>query len=182
MSKYRLRRKRSGLLWGAEPRNIRSERKKQSETEKTESVPSEDGVIGVDFTGETEAVEEDLITEKDQGDMVKGVAEMFLHDHTFHAAIAATVGLAYLAYKLKYAPIDNWGQLCYRTNKLNYRSCELFSDGLVRLLRRCADGASCYVSKESDEAVKALSVVAGDINGIFNNVSSLRSESFGYTR
>ena len=160
---------------------IRSERKKQSETEKTEEVPNEDGVIDVDFAGETEAVEEeDPITEEDKSDMAKGVEDMFLHDHSFHAAIGATIGLAYLAFRLKYKPVNDWGQLCWRTNSFNHEASDRYCQGLMNLLRKCAAGASKYAAAGNEEATYALSTIGGDINEILNHVGSLRREDFGY--
>jgi hypothetical protein len=160
---------------------IRSERKKQSEPEKTEEVPSEDGVIDVDFSGETEAVkEEDPVTEEDKGNLTKGVEDMFLHDHSLHAAIGATVGLAYLAFRLKYKPVNDWGQLCYRTNSFNLEANKRICQGLMDTLRKCADGASTYAASGNEEATKALAFIGGDINDILNDVGSIRREDFGY--
>lgn len=159
---------------------VRSERKKQSETEKTDEVPSEDGVIDVNFTGETESVKEDPVTEEDKGDMVKGVADMFLHDHSLHAAVGATIGLAYLAFRLKHKPVNDWGQLCWRTNSFNLEASDRYCQGLMNLLRKCADGASKYAADGKEEAVTALATVGGDINKILNHVGSLKREDFGY--
>lgn len=159
---------------------IRSERKKQSETEKTEEVPSEDGVIDVDFTGETEAVKEDPVAEEDKNDLTKGVADMFLHDHSFHAAVSATIGLAYLAFRLKHKPVNDWGQLCWRTNSFNREASDRYCQGLMNLLRKCAAGASKYAAAGNEEATYALSTIGGDINEILNHVGSLRREDFGY--
>lgn len=160
---------------------IRGERKKQSETEKTEEVPSEDGVIDVDFAGETEAVkEEDPITKEDKDNLSKGFADMFLHDHSLHAAIGATIGLAYLAFRLKYKPVNDWGQLCWRTNSFNLEASDRYCQGLMNLLRKCAAGASKYATTGNEEATNALSIIGGDINEILNHVRSLRSEDFGY--
>lgn len=160
---------------------IRSERKKEDEPEKSEEVPSEDGVIDVDFTGETEAVkEEDPVTEEDKGNMVKSVENMFLHDHSLHAAIGVTIGLAYLAFRLKYKPVNDWGQLCWRTNSFNLEAGNRYSQGLMNLLRKCAAGASKYAESGNEEATYALSTIGGDINEILNHVGSLRREDFGY--
>lgn len=160
---------------------IRSERKKEDEPEKTEEVPNEDGVIDVDFAGEAEAVkEEDPITTEDKDNLTKGVADMFLHDHSFHAAVGATVGLAYLAFRLKYKPVNDWGQLCWRTNSFNLEASNRYCQGLMNLLRKCAAEASKYASTGNEEATYALSAIGGDINEILNHVGSLRREDFGY--
>lgn len=155
---------------------IRSERKKEDEPEKTEEVPNEDGVIDVDFTGEAK----DPITKEDKDNLTKGVADMFLHDHSFHAAVGAAVGLAYLAFRLKYKPVNDWGQLCWRTNSFNLEASDRYCQGLMNLLRKCAAGASKYATTGNEEATYALSAIGGDINEILNHVGSLRREDFGY--
>lgn len=160
---------------------IRSERKKEDEPEKTEEVPNEDGVIDVDFAGEAEDVEEeDPITKEDKDNLSKGFADMFLHDHSLHAAIGATIGLAYLAFRLKHKPVNDWGQLCWRTNSFNLEAGNRYSQGLMNLLRKCAAGASKYAATGNEEATYALSEIGGDINEILNHVGSLRREDFGY--